>query len=97
MTTEAHQPPKGYRTLAGHDGLLGTSVSTSASQEDLTQASGIFAQESRDVDPAYASSRVNTDGWQATQGAWKALFANITVILCFLQAFLKGRDRATKA
>ena len=40
---------------------------------------------------------MNTDGWQATQGAWKALFPHITVILCFLHAFLKIRDRATKA
>ena len=40
---------------------------------------------------------MHTDGWQATQGAWKALCANMTVILCFLHAFLKGCDRATQA
>jgi hypothetical protein len=28
---------------------------------------------------------------------WQALFPSITVILCFLHAFLKIRDRATKA
>lgn len=40
---------------------------------------------------------VNTDGWAATQAAWKALFPTVVVILCFLHAFLKVRDRATKA
>lgn len=29
----------------------------------------------------------------ATQGAWKRLFPGITIILCFLHAFLKIRDR----
>ena len=47
--------------------------------------------------PDYVPETVNTDGWPATQGAWKALFPTITVILCFLHAFLKIRDRATKA
>jgi hypothetical protein len=84
-------------TTAGQECLLGASVSTSASQVDLTAAYGVFAKEVRDVDPTYEPSSVNTDGWQATQGAWKALFSNITVILCFLHAFLKVRARATKA
>jgi hypothetical protein len=48
------------------------------------------------VEAADAPETVNTDGWQATQGAWKALFTPITVILCFLQACLNIRDRATK-
>jgi hypothetical protein len=84
-------------TTAGQDCLLGASVATSASQVDLTQAYGLLAKEARDVDPTYAPASVNTDGWQATQGAWKALFSNIRVILCFLHAFLKVRDRATQA
>jgi len=84
-------------TTAGQGCLLGASVSTSASQEDLTQAYGVFAKECRDVDPAYTPASVNTDGWKATQGAWKALFPRICVVLCFLHAFLKVRDRATKA
>ena len=39
---------------------------------------------------------VNTDGWWATPNAWRSLFASIVVIQCFLHAFLKIRDRATK-
>jgi hypothetical protein len=39
---------------------------------------------------------VNTDGWKATQKAWKRLFPQVVVILCFLHAFIKIRQRATK-
>ena len=84
-------------TTAGEGCILGASVSESASEAALTKAYQVFAEEARAVDPAYAPETVNTDGWAATQGAWKRLFPNITVILCFLHAFLKIRDRATKA
>ena len=49
------------------------------------------------MDEDDAPHTVHTDGWQATQGAWQALFPNITVSLCFLQAFRTIRDRATQA
>ena len=55
----------------------------------------MFASAAQAVDAEYAPETGNTDGWQATQGAWKALFTHITVIWCFLHAFLKIRDRAT--
>jgi len=84
-------------TTAGEGCILGASVAASASEAALTQAYGVFADEAKAVDPDYAPETVNTDGWSATQGAWKALFPTITVILCFLHAFLKIRDRATKA
>jgi hypothetical protein len=63
----------------------------------LKRAYGVFAGEAPTLDDDYAPQTVNTDGWQATQGAWKALFPKITVVLCFLHAFLKIRARATKA
>jgi hypothetical protein len=49
------------------------------------------------VDVDYAPETVNTDGWPGPQNAWQTLFNQITVILCFLHAFLKIRDRAKKA
>ena len=98
---EKHRWLKGQRvsiaTTAGQDCILGASVAQSASQPDLKQAYGVFAQEAQALDADDAPQTVNTDGWQATQGAWKALFSHITGILCFLHAFLKIRDRATKA
>ena len=48
------------------------------------------------LSPNYQPNSVNTDGWWATQNAWKKLFPSIAVIECFLHAFLKVRDRATK-
>jgi hypothetical protein len=84
-------------TTAGEECILGASVAASASEAALTQAYRVFADEAKAVDPDYAPQTVNTDGWSATQGAWEALFPTITVILCFLHAFLKIRDRATKA
>jgi hypothetical protein len=101
VADEKHSWLKGQRvyiaTTAGRDCILGASVAPSASQPGLKRAYGVFAQEAQTMDADYAPHTVNTDGWQATQGAWKALFPNITVILCFLHAFLKIRDRATKA
>ena len=44
-----------------------------------------------------APETVTTDGWQATQHAWQALFNQITVIWCFLHAFINLRDRTKKA
>ena len=81
---------------AGGECILGASVVDSASEQALTQAYGVFAEETQTVAPDYAPQTVNTDGWPATQAAWKALFPTVTVILCFLHAFLKVRDRATK-
>jgi hypothetical protein len=83
-------------TTAAQDCILGASVALSASQAALEKAYGVFASEAQALDAEYAPETVNTDGWQATQGAWKALFTHITVILCFLPALLKTRDRATK-
>jgi hypothetical protein len=40
---------------------------------------------------------VNTDGWKATQAAWRTLFPKVVLILCFLHGFLKIRDRCRKA
>jgi len=100
VADEKHSWLKGERvyiaTTAAQDCILGASVAPSASQIALEKAYGVFASEAQALDADYAPETVNTDGWQATQGAWKALFTHITVILCFLHAFLKIRDRATK-
>ena len=101
VADEKHSWLKGERVdiapTAGEECLLGASVSQSSGQADLQAAYGVFAEEAQAVDPDYAPETVNTDGWQPTQGAWKALFEHVTLILCFLHAFLKIRDRTTKA
>jgi hypothetical protein len=101
VADEKHSGLKGERvyiaTTAAQDCILGASVAKSSAQADLEKAYGVLASEAQAVDADYVPQTVNTDGWQATQGAWKALFENVTLILCFLHAFLKIRDRTTKA
>lgn len=101
VADEKHSWLKGKRvyitTTAAKDCILGASVSPSASQKDLEKSYGVFASEARALDVDYAPETVNTDGWPATQNAWKALFKQITVILCFLHGWIKIRDRAKKA
>ncbi len=83
-------------TTAAEGCILGASVTDSASELALSQAYGKFAEEAKALNPDYAPETLNTDGWAATQGAWKRLFPSITLVLCFLHAFLKIRDRATQ-
>ena len=67
-------------TTAGGECILGASVADSASEAALTQAYGVFAKEAQALAPDYAPQTVNTDGWAATQAAWKALYPSVTVI-----------------
>jgi hypothetical protein len=100
VAEEKHSWLQGERvyiaTTAAQDCILGASVAPSASQADLEKADGVFASAAQVLDADDAPQTVNTDGWQATQGAWQALFPHMTVILCLLHAFLKMRERATK-
>ena len=83
-------------TTVGDDCVLGASLTLGADAESLTEAYGHFKTEAHNVLPAYAPETVNTDGWEATQAAWRTLFSQITVILCFLHAFIKIRDRCQR-
>ena len=76
--------------------ILGLSIAQESSEESLTKAYGVFQQESFILKPDYSPQTANTDGWEATQNAWKKLFPAITLILCFLHVFIKIRDRAQK-
>lgn len=88
---------KGYiATTVGGDCVLGASLALAADEEALTQAYGVFKAEAQRVEADYAPDTVNTDGWLATHKAWHALFTNITIIQCFLHAFLKIRDCTKK-
>lgn len=77
----------------GKDCILGAAMAADAGVESLKKAYGIFAEEARNVDPAYKPDSVNIDGWPATKAAWLAIFASVYVVLCFLHAFIKIRAR----
>ena len=83
-------------TTVGQDCFLGMAVCDGADEDSLHHAYAEFKEEALALLPDYRPNTVNTDGWMATQNAWKKLFPSITVIECFLHAFLKVRDRATK-
>jgi len=80
-------------TTVADDCILGASVALHADEADLTAAYQQFKTEAQALKADYQPTTVNTDGWQATQLAWRKLFAHVTLIVCFLHAFLKIRDR----
>jgi hypothetical protein len=71
-------------------------LADNAGTEALTKSYGHFKEEAGNLKPGYEPRTVNTDGWEHTQRAWKALFPKVTLILCFLHAFLKIRDRCKR-
>jgi hypothetical protein len=83
-------------TTVGSDCILGASISLSADEEGLTEAYGHFREEALHLNPDYEPESVNIDGWAATQKAWLNLFPLITIIQCFLHAFLKIRNCCKK-
>ena len=98
LADEHHQTRDGQKTsittTVAEGCCLGAEPAPTAGTDDLKAASGVFRDEAHDVAPKYAPRTVNTDGWPWTQAAWKALFPHGVVLLCFLHAYLKIRDRA---
>ena len=100
LTDEEHTKVRGNKryagTTIGGGCILGVALTKTASEEDLTNAYGVFKEECQDIMPSYTPTTVNTDGWFGTQSSWKNLFPSIVIIQCFLHAFIKIRDRAVK-
>ena len=80
-------------TTVGGGCILGAAVAASTSAEALAAAYGACAQEACALLPAYSPKTVCTDGWDATQSAWKSLLPAVCIILCFLHSVLKVADR----
>jgi len=83
-------------TTVGQGCILGVEIVRNATGDALEKAYGVFQQEARSLNPDYAPETVNTDGWQATQNAWKRLFPFACLLLCFLHLYIKIRDRSKK-
>lgn len=100
LADEHHIKVKGQKayvaTTIGANCFLGMEASGGADTLSLEKAYQVFQQEAQCLKSDYEPNTVNTDGWFATQNAWKKLFPTICIIECFLHAFLKVRDRATK-
>jgi hypothetical protein len=81
-------------TTVGDDCVLGASVALGVDTANLEKAYQCFKDEALQLNPNYQPETVNTDGWEATQKAWRNLFPLIVIMECFLHAFIKIRDRA---
>jgi hypothetical protein len=100
LADEHHQTCDGAKvfiaTVVAEGCCLGASVVDTSDEAGLTQGYGTFKQEARDIDPDYAPATVNTDGWQATQLAWRGLFGLVVLLRCFLHGWLSIRDGCKK-
>src|SRR5205807_9851946 len=80
-------------TTVGGGCCLGAEPATAAGTDELKVAYEVFKEEVRDIAPAYAPAPVSTDGRKGTQAAWRALVPNVGILVRFLHAWLKVRDR----
>ncbi len=98
LADEHHQPRDGTKnyiaTTVAAGCCLGAALAQSAGADDLQAAYGVFKEEAQNVQADYRPRTVNTDGWAATQQAWRALFPLVVLLRCFLHGWLSIRDRA---
>ena len=80
-------------TTVGGGCVLGISVAAQATGAALQTTYGEFKAEATTVFPEYTPRSVCTDGFAATRDAWRQLFPQLTVVLCFLHAILKLTER----
>jgi hypothetical protein len=80
----------------GEDCILGADLSLTEDEDGLKESYDIFKQESLNISPTYQPKSVNTDGWAATRKAWKGLFNEVILILCFLHSYIKIRSISKK-
>lgn len=93
-----HKSEKVYvATTVAQGCILGSGIASNAGSKELTKAYRDFKDESLELAPQYQPKTVNTDGWEATQQAWKSLFPKIILILCFLHSFLKIKERCRRS
>jgi hypothetical protein len=88
VADEKHTRCNGKRiyiaTTVANGCFVGAEVSEQADTESLTEAYGVFQQEAQALDADYAPKTVTTDGWRATDAAFKSIFPKVTLLLCFL-------------
>jgi len=83
-------------TVVGGGCFLGMAACKKADELSLRKAYGIFKEEVQRYLLNFQPVTINTDGWWATQKAVSFLFPQAQIVECFLHAFIKIRDRATK-
>jgi hypothetical protein len=84
-------------TTVGGGCFLGVRIVAAADTATLATGYGECAQEAHALMPDSQPLSVCTDGWHATREAWRRLVPRMTLVLCFLHAVLKIKDRCTGA
>ena len=80
-------------TTVGGGCVLGISMAQEATSASLEEGYGEFAAEATEVFAEYQARSVCTDGFTATREAWRRLFPQLTLVLCFLHSILKIKER----
>lgn len=80
----------------GNDCMLGADLSLTEDEDGLKESYGVFKEEALNISSTYLPKSVNTDGWSATRKAWKGLFNEVVLILCFLHSYMKIRSISKK-
>ena len=80
----------------GDNCIVGVDLSLTEDQQGLKKSYDTFKQEALNISPNYQPKSVNTDGWPATRKAWKSLFNEIVLILCFLHSYINIRSISKK-
>jgi hypothetical protein len=84
-------------TTVAQECILGAEVVEQADADHLEQGYQVFRDEAQTLQSDYTPQSVNTDKWPATRQAWSRLFPATTLILCFLHAVLKIKNRCRSA
>jgi hypothetical protein len=83
-------------TTVGDECLLGAAICTERSEDALKEGYNVFKEEARNVNSDYAPDSVNTDGSNALRNAFKSLFPNVILILCYLHSVLDIQKRGKR-
>ena len=96
LADEKHSQWKGQKvylpTVAANGCLLGIDIVENSDSDSLIKGYSTFANEAKNLDPNDSPGSVNLDGWPATPNAWKTIFPQISIILCFLHLVLGIKD-----
>lgn len=84
-------------TTVGGGWVLGIRVAEQADGASLAAADGEFVAAATEVFADYPARAGCTEGFQATRDAWRQLFPQLTVVLCFLPSILTITERCRGA
>ena len=83
-------------TTVGEGCFWGAAISLGADEASLSEAYGVFKEESQTIKQDYEPKTANTDGFTSTLKAWMTLFLSTILSRCFLHGFINIRNQAKR-